>query len=76
MLTVWVDEHEGAHKPARSGNRSWPARQGSEARSHRLDHPQRKGAERRWSVRSRTLDRKTALGPPPHSDVWFREPTN
>src|SRR4029453_2158485 len=25
--------------------------------------------------RHSTLARKAALGPPPHSDVWFREPT-
>jgi len=72
MLTVWVDEHEGAHRttqPIPAGRRAaQPGLTGSTTRS-----AQPRGAE--VVDRHPTLARKAALGPPPHSDVWFREPT-
>ena len=71
---MWVEKKAGAHRPARSRKRSRPTGRaakpgltGSTTRS-----AQRRGAE--VVDRHPTLDRKAAPGPPPHSDVWFREP--
>jgi hypothetical protein len=68
MLTVWVDEHEGAHRPTQPIPAGGQPFIGSTTRS-----AQPRGAE--VVDRHPTPARKAALGPPPHTDVWFREPT-
>ena len=50
--------------------------EGSEARVSPARPPAAPNrAERRWSIGIRISLARPALGPPPHSDVWIREPT-